>query len=290
MGLEELGTLLDGLELSKVVIEGDFNAHHPSWGPVRNTHRNLDMGVSVLSFATSRALLIWNDPNSISTFRRGDWESWIYLTMSSTEVAAPHTWKVVENPLSDHNTIIFQTGKQTVPNVQKFSLNPHSLKKAARYFTTNVGNIMHMIESAPDNAAVDSAVEYLTEKLKETSASKLRIAPKGRAPVHWWSPQLASLRNRCKALRRRAARAGSAAEKEKGHIIFKRERAKYRRALLVAKRQSWSGYCKNAGKEGLWTVPYLIGYGKYRTPQVIGAVKDPNGCLTKSTTDYHCHH
>ncbi|KAG8180981.1 hypothetical protein JTE90_024729 [Oedothorax gibbosus] len=66
------------------------------------------------------------------------------------------------------------------------------------------------------------------------------------------------------------------------HIIFKRERAKFRRALLVAERQSWSGYCRNAGKIGPWTVPDLIGAGKYRTPQVVGAVKDQNGCLTKN--------
>ncbi|KAG8176135.1 hypothetical protein JTE90_012389 [Oedothorax gibbosus] len=111
-----------------------------------------------------------------------------------------------------------------------------------------------MIESALDKAAVDSAVEYLTEKLIETSASKLR------------------------ALRRRAVRAGSNAEKEKRHIVFKRERAQYRRALLVAKRESWRGYCQ---KVGPWTVPYLIGAGKFRSPQVIGAVKDQNGHLYK---------
>ncbi|KAG8172272.1 hypothetical protein JTE90_025661, partial [Oedothorax gibbosus] len=135
-------------------------------------------------------------------------------------------------------------------------------------------------EKAPDKAAVDSAVEYLTEKLKETSAMKLKVTPKGRTPVHWWSPQLASFRNRCKALWRRAVRAGSAAEKEKRHI-FMRERAQYRRALLAAKRESWRGYCKNAGKVGPWTVPYQIGAGKFRKPQVLGAVKDQNGHLTK---------
>ncbi|KAG8176152.1 hypothetical protein JTE90_012405 [Oedothorax gibbosus] len=58
VGLEELGTLLDGLDMRRVVIRGDFNAHYPNWGPVRNTHRALDRGVSVISFATSRAMLI----------------------------------------------------------------------------------------------------------------------------------------------------------------------------------------------------------------------------------------
>ncbi|KAG8179220.1 hypothetical protein JTE90_004048 [Oedothorax gibbosus] len=248
VGLEELGTLLDGLDMSRVIIGGDFNAHHPNWGPVRNTHRALDRGVSVLSFATSRALLIWNDPNSSPTFRRGDWESWIDLTMSSSEIAAPQTWKVAENPLSDHNLILFQTGEQALPMTHKYNINPHRLKKAARFFFNNYDNVSGMIERAPDKAAVDSAVEYLTEKLKETSAMKLKVTPKGRAPVHWWSPQLASFRNRCKALRRRVVRAGSAAEKEQRHIIFKRERAQYRRALLAAKRESWRGYCKNAEK------------------------------------------
>ncbi|KAG8184453.1 hypothetical protein JTE90_002302 [Oedothorax gibbosus] len=281
VGLEELGTLLDGLDMSRVIIGGDFNAHHPNWGPVRNTHRALDRGVSVLSFATSRALLIWNDPNSRPTFRRGEWESWIDLTMSSPEIAAPQTWKVAENPLSDHNLILFQTGEQALPKSIQYSKNPHRLKKAARFFFNNYNNVSEMIERAPDKAAVDSAVEYLTEKLKETCAMKLKVTPKGRAPVHWWSPQLASFRNRCKALRRRAVRAGSAEEKEKRHIIFKRERAQYRRALLAAKRDCRSGYCKNAGKVGPWTVPYQIGAGKFRIPQVLGAVKDQNGHLTK---------
>ncbi|KAG8176151.1 hypothetical protein JTE90_012404 [Oedothorax gibbosus] len=103
--------------------------------------------------------------------------------MSSPEIAASQTWKLAENPLSDHNLILVQTGEQALPMTHKYSINPHRLKKAARYLFNNFDNVSEIIERAPDKAAVDSAVEYLTEKLKETSASKLKVTPKGRAPI-----------------------------------------------------------------------------------------------------------
>ncbi|KAG8169255.1 hypothetical protein JTE90_016181, partial [Oedothorax gibbosus] len=110
-----------------------------------------------------------------------------------------------------------------------------------------------------------------TEKLKETSARvKLRIAPKGRVPSFTGgSPQLASLRKpAARPFGDELPELDLQRKRKKGHIHLLRGRRELNteEALLVAKRQSWSGYCKNAGKEGLWTVPYLIGYGKYRTP------------------------
>lgn len=68
---------------TEVVIAGDFNAWHTSWGSRSSNKR----GEALMDLATSLGLVIYNRGNS-PTFQRGNSESVVDITLASPGLAA----------------------------------------------------------------------------------------------------------------------------------------------------------------------------------------------------------
>ncbi|GBL80149.1 hypothetical protein AVEN_29135-1 [Araneus ventricosus] len=80
--LEPILLTLDGIlnnhQDDLIVINGDFNAKSPAWGPTRSDSRGLEL----LNFVLRHHLDIRNDIDSPPTFESTRGKSWIDLTIT----------------------------------------------------------------------------------------------------------------------------------------------------------------------------------------------------------------
>ena len=96
-----------------VVIVGDFNSKSRTWGSARDDSK----GEAVLDWAAAHNLTIHND-GLRPTFNRGESESFLDLTLSSSDISSKiKCWKVLDHleSMSDHNYIYFEIELERAP-------------------------------------------------------------------------------------------------------------------------------------------------------------------------------
>jgi len=244
------------------LIGGDFNAWSQEWGSARNDKR----GVQFSDLAASLNLYSENI-GSEATYRRINAESVIDVTFSRLVApAAIRGWRVLEDAesASDHRYIEFNldptpdvddTGGNHARGWSFRQLDPQALA-AHLGFTAQ--------PYVDQDTTASQAAEQLTLYLEAScdSCMPLRVPRRpGRRQVHWWSKDLAALRQSTIKLRRshqRSARRHDPRDATDAHReAYTAKRKELRNAIRDAQAKSWSELCKAVDNDP-WGLPYKV--------------------------------
>lgn len=260
--LQEYEQFLTRLENSvrgrntEILIAGDFNAWHTTWGSRYNNLR----GESLVDMITSLGLVICNTGSS-PTFQRGNTESVIDLTLATPGLAARiKNWEVADaTTLSDHNYIKFtiQTPPQDThgshPSAKRMKLDYRKLEEAL-----GAGELVSVA-----TLDADSCVATLTTKILEVCGTETDT-PNKRKSVYWWTPALNILRKTANHTRRVVQR-----KKRRGGLEncvaeieqMKKAKLELSKAIKNAKELCWKRLCDQVEQDP-WGKPYQLVMGK----------------------------
>lgn len=245
-----------------LLICGDFNAWSHEWGSARNDQR----GDQLSDLAASLNLSTENT-GTTSTYRRINAESVIDVTFS--RLLAPvvlRGWRVLEEveSASDHRYIEFtidttRDGEGNDVNPSRGwsvrQLDPPAL--ASHLANTAQPNFN---DSTTASQAADQLIEYLASACD--SCMPPRVSPRaGRRQVHWWSKDLAALRQTTiklrRALQRAARRHGHPDFTDAPRAAYTAKRKELRNAIRDAQAKSWSDLCAAVDSDP-WGLPYRV--------------------------------
>ena len=229
--LNELQRLVGQLPQTFLIL-GDFNAHHPMWGSIRQDSRGGIVERFLLSSGT--CLLNGREPTFFSAAHNSFTS--IDLSIASPSLFPHFTWKVLDNPFgSDHFPIVLES------NVQLPSL----LKRIPRWKLDKADWSLFGLHSMLDASLLsamspEDATLYVTEQI--LSAAQLSI-PRTSGNVHkkckpWWNEECATTRadqNRAWSKFRRCRTSRNLAR-------FRQRRAKAHWTRKQAKWKSWMKY------------------------------------------------
>lgn len=275
---------IDDLEKSvrtatgNILITGDFNAKAADWGEFRSDKR----GDIVTEFIAQNDLVVLNRGNEF-TFRRLDTGSIIDLSLSTPKLATRvKQWKVLEDyTLSDHQYIEFHIEKsqrnyRRIHNVQSGKAQPWIPRKLDTSKLTAFLKEIKLIDELKwtrSESNLENKLKTLNEKIVaacETSMPR-RNKTQRRAPMYWWTSEIADLRKQCLCARRKATRS-------KGDPILQMRYKCARKELKIAikKRQEecWRGLILEVQNDP-WGLPYKIVTNKLKIPQNIPGLDDP---------------
>lgn len=250
-------------EATEILLTGDFNAKHAEWGCPRNDKR----GDILLDMINSAGLVMCNKGQE-PTHQKG---SIIDLT-----IATPHTaqcmtkWKVLDKEsLSDHYYILFEITPG--PPKNEMRRNKIDAKKLETLLKSDY--LSRILDKCTD--ANQCAVE-ITNAINGCRPIG-QIGKKARKSVHWWSPEISTLRNTANHLRRVFQRerkkhgpAGSADAKSNAKAA-KRALAN---AIKKAKETAWRDLCDLVQKD-TWGLPYKLVMDKLTRPPPIPELDTP---------------
>ena len=260
---EEFETIVDQVvdELKgrrPVVIAGDFNAWATDWGS-RFTNKR---GESLLDGLIPLDVMLLN-VGSTPTFSKNGNQSIIDVTFASESLASRvASWKVDDQYThSDHQAILFEIDDSKCPR-RKANLEPD--KWNSRSFDRE--SFIAMMEC--DIKLTGSSEEKVTQLMKfvfnACDASMTRSSVRHRySPVHWWSDEIARLRQSCKHARRLAQRARHRPNYEDLKQLYKDARRTLVQAIRDSKRRCWRDLCKEVDKDP-WGRPYKTVMGKLK--------------------------
>lgn len=272
--LDEFDDFLGGLESSIrnqalntdiVIVAGDFNSHSAEWGSTTNDVR----GELLASFASSLNLEVCN-VGSTPTFRRVNAESVIDVTFARPPLgngSRVTNWIVLDNlySASDHEYVEFHVSSVAprspsagIPQLARIS--GWSVKKLSVQALQRNWERDQPPEILPGSATVQA--DYLHGMLTEAcdAAMPRRAAFPGKKAVHWWSTEIASLRQSTIAARRRYQRAGRRSDvsgRETEFIEYNRLRKELRLTIRRAQESSWKTLCDSVDQDP-WGVPYRL--------------------------------
>ena len=194
--LDDLDHIVTSSSKSQLVLAGDFNAAHPSWGNMRPCHK----GDSLFRWASQHDLILANYP--ALTYQGPVHGSTIDLTfLSPPLIPRLQNWKVWDNQesLSDHYYISFEILDSAPVSNPPPSLIPRvNLERLAKIYAHRP-----ITRSAALPAAVST---YIQDACARSSRRPATQSPQ-HSPKYWWSPRVAEARRLCLKARRAFTRA-----------------------------------------------------------------------------------
>lgn len=242
---------------SPVIIAGDFNAWHTTWGSKQNNRR----GDALYDLIASLGLVLLNEENT-PTFESNARTSIVDLTLISAELKqSTVAWTVMDaESLSDHKYILFeikdddQGRKAKQPITTKIKLDYKLLDetlKSPPQWVLREGDL-------EDNAIALSA------KIFDICGKKYQPTGKNKTSVHWWSPELNTLWGNAtqsrRKLKRKLRRSNSSACQQELENLRK-DRKELSRAIKKSKEAAWKRLCDQVDREP-WGMPYKLVMGK----------------------------
>lgn len=186
---ERLQDALDQIP-GPIIMLGDINGHHQSWGDKKTDAR----GCCVMDLACGNDLVVLNDGSP--TFFRGTTETAIDVTLASSEIGHKLLWHVKEDPhSSDHSPIIVTLTNSTQPETTR---RPRWLFEQADW-----AGFQELVEKELDQYASPSIEDITASIIKAASETIPRTSPNpGRRALHWWNDTTkAAVKHRRKKLR-----------------------------------------------------------------------------------------
>lgn len=228
-----------------ILIMGDFNASAPAW-----SQNNLNQrGRKLQNFLLRHSLIVFNDPDSPPTYDRDGRLGWIDLLITTNSLRNDiHNWKVLSNfaSLSDHHYISFTLNHDPPVIIHsRYQTKFNSHKKFINNFKTPYLRLTNALSTITNSFELETLTEQLLTDLTNTcEISYPKRKHKPQTEFKWWNSNLTCQRNKLNALKRRLIHA-SPEEKPSQTLIFKRERAKFRRLLSDSKSSAWKQFCES---------------------------------------------
>ncbi|XP_015376190.1 PREDICTED: uncharacterized protein LOC107170553 [Diuraphis noxia] len=182
-----------------VLVTGDFNARSPAWGDWVSNARGEELGMLIESLD----LLIMNS-GSTSTFTSGA-GSVIDLTLASEPLSGRLSgWRVMDSEFnnSDHHYISFHLTDSTTNQPQPAAGDSQGWITSGGIDVEALRTgllIAKWLDGGHQRDAQDAEAEARTLRSRIATACdfalpKRRIAKPGKRPVHWWNPEIGTLR------------------------------------------------------------------------------------------------
>ena len=245
--LEELRRAIRGADV--VVIGGDFNGKHESWGGELTDAR----GEELNAWAVVNRMDVLNDPESLPTFESTNGRSWVDVTLLSG--AAVMSWTVSdEETLSDHRAIVFTVQLEIAGDGTDNGRAVYNVTRAnwAKFYRfADVGLRRRDVTAVEMQATVEGACE---------AAMRRTRGRHGARSCGWWTAELGAARSSVRRLRREYQAAGGE-ERDRRKNLFRVARHGYKRLIASTKIQSFRRYCDTEG-ENAWGPLYKIVRGR----------------------------
>lgn len=243
-----------------IVLGGDFNAHHPSWGSTTCNHK----GQITLETMERANLHLLNTGEHTHLCLASGTLSSIDLTIVSPSLFPILSWTPLPDLHgSDHFPILISS---TLPSSQSPLRTTYKLYKADwELYQSSV--------VLPETALRNPSLNLCRLKAAIRHAASLSIPQRNshstHFPVPWWNDRCSQvIRDRKRAL----AQFRSSPSLER-FMAFKRARAVARKTIVQAKASSWVNFTKNldyhASSDEFWN---RVGRLKGRPPNVISGL------------------
>jgi hypothetical protein len=235
--------VLDALS-GKVVLLGDFNAHHPAWG---GRHVAGEPQAEHLLLEMARRGLRLLTPEGETTWKRGRQESVIDLTFASADVQSTlhwcgprDEWAVTQDHLPID--IRFEISLPPQPESRRFALGKLDVNGLAAYLKDTQWWQSENALTELQTALVQGLPKFCPKTRPSQYANKC------------WSPRAAELL----AGARRARRAYHATDSDHDRLAYKTQKNLLKKELRRAGQSSWRKFleelteCTTAKGRGLW--------------------------------------
>ena len=287
--------VLDSLEHqlphSKIIVLGDFNAHHHLWGSQRSDGR----GEQIANFISSSDLVLLNDGSATRVDDGTGEVSSIDLSLFSSTLANKFSWGTYDDSLgSDHFPILIT---QTCDVSRTSSTPKFNVKRADWGVFTRAVKLEPVGETIDDKikSIQNSIIAAANTAIPKTSA----VSDKQRVP--WWTPDC----RRAICERNRTYRLFNSHISSENFCKYKQARARARRVIKQAKRDSWHSFVSTINPSTpstqVWSTVNRINRKYSRSPitsihdnnQIIDDPRDIANSLamrfshTSSSANYH---
>ena len=282
--LSHLEKVLNVLRGKRVLIGLDSNANSPMWGPANSGKRiGYERGKAVERFVAQHGLHVLNDPNQPSTFCGPRGNSWIDVTLcTSNMLTHVRSWVVREGwTSSDHNVIDLSIEFEASENSEETWASGRLCFARADLKILD-GQIKSLFEQEIKHMPVESGedVERMASALSkgiidacEASMPK-RTAHKKSNP--WWNSRLTWFKRQAYRLRRKMQRA-KPEHKRQAKLTCRAHWLKYRSEIMKAKTKSWAKFVTEVGNAEPWGFVYKHQTKRLRTEKVLATLRTKNG-------------
>lgn len=240
----------DAITKDRVVIAGDFNAWATEWGcPVTNTR-----GRILLEAFSALSVVLMNTGNE-QTFSRGARGSIIDITFASSSFASRVNWSISDQYThSDHCAIIIDIADEQQPvNMQVQRLTGWKANTFDRDMFASCMEDMQVNGSAEEMA--EQFIGRITQACNASMVKRKKSASK--APVYWWTGEIANLRSECVRARRQYTRTRGRPENSLHEIEFKAKRKALKMAIRKSKRNCFLDICDDLDSNP-WGLAYKL--------------------------------
>lgn len=224
-----------------IILMGDFNAHHSSWG---SSHDDL-FALSLLEIFDEANLCVINNGSPtrrVLPFQNP--KSAVDLTICSAALASILSWSVLSDSYgSDHYPILISVSGRAIP-MRNF--NPSLKYRLAdaewSSFSLSLENRLESLSPPDSNNNIDcysKFVECVISSADEHFPIKKPFGYKVSTP--WWDSECSSAVHG----RKLAERAYNAAMTCENFLIFQQKAALAKRLFIKKKKQGWLNYCEN---------------------------------------------
>lgn len=251
--LHEIQADMESFTHGEIIIGGDFNSKSFAWNSPVSNRRGDVLG----DWFSSLGLVIMNRGNT-PTFIRNNITSFIDITVCSQNLSGKVlNWEVLlEENLSDHNTILFQIGQ---PTRQLRNLNS---VPSWRYQENKSEELQERIARAVINVeATPHAAVQLLQKICDDIFPRKKTN-NNKKPAYWWSAEIAETRKACLSLRRKVVRDNAKRTRNGAEAIRIREqyysrKKDFKNMIHKAQSNAWKKLCSELN-DNIWGNAYKI--------------------------------
>ena len=255
--LNTLQNIIDFYSDLAIIITGDFNGWHPSWGS-ESTNRRGDM---INDFINNNLYILLNDGQT-PTREYQNHISYVDLTfVNQAAMKYAQNWTVEDiETMSDHKLITFEVTSQR-------DLLPQSLTR--KYRTKNISwekfNYTALEHLAPYNQSVsliqtsaelETFTTELTTTIQHICDNSLHKTKPRKQNIYWFTKELEEMHNKKKRLRRRLKRSNNLLIQDLNYTEYKNFLEVYKRKLITTKKNSIKDFFSSQNKETVWKKVY----------------------------------
>jgi ribonuclease HI/endonuclease/exonuclease/phosphatase family metal-dependent hydrolase len=292
--------------MHSTIFLGDFNAHHHTWEPARETDDR--DGQQIAEWIDAQDIVLHNDIEE-STFWRPNMArgSTIDLTLTTRHLANKiQDWQVViDGSISDHTAIFFTVAGRTslsdkiTTNITKLNTKKADWEEFAKILKRNLGglrrtysddievlkqteiNIQHLKEIAPNTKdKLEKLAENFSQAVYDAASKSIPKVTMHSKAKPWWNEELNDKRkvlNKAWTQLKLAMKEGR--ETINNKRLFLIARHGYQKAIKTAKIDHWNSFLAREDPQSIFKA---MGYTKDGQPNRIPQIRDSGGNLQET--------
>lgn len=288
--LNRLELFLKAHQHAQILIGGDFNGWHTTWGSPKNNKRGND----IHNLITSQDLVVGNigDAPTFSTITHGiNRSSIIDITLCTDNLSHKLLdWKINADacPSSDHEAIdyILHQGDITLAKKKKQSTYKYRTDEDDDWLTFNnnlinsgeFAEIEQGISELHNGEQIDMYVANITKKIQDICDKTFRRKKFINTHAPWWNSELDKIKNQVIKIHHRIQDLVRSGKSIENALLERNEiKEKYAKEIRKASTEHFRLFCNRQGKENVWSL----------TNRLLKNIPQSKPCVTVSTGSSH---